>query len=487
MLKIIKKNEGVNPTEKRLISLAQNAFLGLWSYPNVYSNEGFSKNKTGKEVCDLLVVFENNVIIFSDKDTSFNSEIELSVAWKRWFRASVKDSIKQLYGAEKFIREHNDRLFIDASCETPFPVRFGDETRFFLISVTNNITSAAQAFFDNVAKGSSGTLINVPYYNIEECMENPFYIGDFFPGKTFVHVLDEISLKLILTELDTISDFLDYLKEKERVIRNGYLGLSPGEEDTLGAYLLGEGTIIDGASLPENHFAVIAEHEWISYTKSINYQIQLSYKKGSFFWDETIERFSNSILNATVGLGRDSDFHSHEETVRQLAAESRRARYYLAKSFLEKFKKVPSDRRSSRLVESIDEKGKFYIYIFLPRDKGQSYDDYRLERLTYVQNYSLVAKYKYPEMKKLILIATESKDSEGRSEDIMYCRFDSPLSKDERDLARRICKEEKILNDIVQKVSGGGEEQVPFRRKDKIGRNDPCYCGSGLKYKKCHG
>jgi len=23
-------------------------------------------------------------------------------------------------------------------------------------------------------------------------------------------------------------------------------------------------------------------------------------------------------------------------------------------------------------------------------------------------------------------------------------------------------------------------------RRDKIGRNDPCHCGSGLKYKKCH-
>jgi preprotein translocase subunit SecA len=21
----------------------------------------------------------------------------------------------------------------------------------------------------------------------------------------------------------------------------------------------------------------------------------------------------------------------------------------------------------------------------------------------------------------------------------------------------------------------------------KLGRNDPCYCGSGLKFKKCHG
>jgi preprotein translocase subunit SecA len=23
--------------------------------------------------------------------------------------------------------------------------------------------------------------------------------------------------------------------------------------------------------------------------------------------------------------------------------------------------------------------------------------------------------------------------------------------------------------------------------KQKIGRNDPCWCGSGKKYKKCHG
>jgi preprotein translocase subunit SecA len=28
----------------------------------------------------------------------------------------------------------------------------------------------------------------------------------------------------------------------------------------------------------------------------------------------------------------------------------------------------------------------------------------------------------------------------------------------------------------------------PFRREEpKLGRNDPCHCGSGKKYKKCHG
>jgi preprotein translocase subunit SecA len=32
------------------------------------------------------------------------------------------------------------------------------------------------------------------------------------------------------------------------------------------------------------------------------------------------------------------------------------------------------------------------------------------------------------------------------------------------------------------------EEHQPFvRGEEKIGRNDPCPCGSGKKYKQCHG
>jgi preprotein translocase subunit SecA len=41
-----------------------------------------------------------------------------------------------------------------------------------------------------------------------------------------------------------------------------------------------------------------------------------------------------------------------------------------------------------------------------------------------------------------------------------------------------------------QPGNGGGipeQETVVKDEKDKIGRNDPCWCGSGKKYKKCHG
>ena len=36
-------------------------------------------------------------------------------------------------------------------------------------------------------------------------------------------------------------------------------------------------------------------------------------------------------------------------------------------------------------------------------------------------------------------------------------------------------------------VGGNGGTPQPVRSATKIGRNDPCWCGSGKKYKKCHG
>jgi len=37
--------------------------------------------------------------------------------------------------------------------------------------------------------------------------------------------------------------------------------------------------------------------------------------------------------------------------------------------------------------------------------------------------------------------------------------------------------------------AGAGDASLPTQRRvgEKVGRNDPCPCGSGKKYKKCHG
>jgi len=59
------------------------------------------------------------------------------------------------------------------------------------------------------------------------------------------------------------------------------------------------------------------------------------------------------------------------------------------------------------------------------------------------------------------------------------------VSEEERELIRRRRRQQEELQFI-----GGGSPAArpqPVMRGEKIGRNDPCPCGSGKKYKKCHG
>ena len=53
-------------------------------------------------------------------------------------------------------------------------------------------------------------------------------------------------------------------------------------------------------------------------------------------------------------------------------------------------------------------------------------------------------------------------------------------------------EEERLLTHKAQKVTeshGDSDEKPETVRREgkKVGRNDPCPCGSGKKFKKCHG
>ncbi|GKU76789.1 preprotein translocase subunit SecA [Paenibacillus sp. L3-i20] len=60
---------------------------------------------------------------------------------------------------------------------------------------------------------------------------------------------------------------------------------------------------------------------------------------------------------------------------------------------------------------------------------------------------------------------------------IMKARVESNLERQE------------VVKGQTTSTSGGGEaaEKRPAKREDRAGRNDPCPCGSGKKYKQCHG
>ena len=114
---------GVTEAERYLQQLADRTFLTLWSYAGVYRDQRTGGGASeGKEVCDLLVVFQDHVLIFSDKDCAFPDTGDLALDWSRWYRRAVQKSAEQLWGAERWIRQFPERLFLDRSCTKPFPI-----------------------------------------------------------------------------------------------------------------------------------------------------------------------------------------------------------------------------------------------------------------------------------------------------------------------------------------------------------------------------
>jgi preprotein translocase subunit SecA len=57
------------------------------------------------------------------------------------------------------------------------------------------------------------------------------------------------------------------------------------------------------------------------------------------------------------------------------------------------------------------------------------------------------------------------------------------------DVARQLDRKQQRQQQDLQYQTGAGQAEPPkpVRAAAKVGRNDPCPCGSGKKYKKCHG
>lgn len=233
------KSTGATESERYLEKLCRTTFLSLWSYLGVYRDQGKkTASSDGKELADLLVVFGDHVIIFSDKLCEF-PDGEINVSWGRWFRKAILKSANQIYGAERWIRDDPDKLYLDKTCTQPFPIPLPplDRMKVHRIAVAHGAAEACKKHFD----GGSGSLIVCPEIKGREHYEGdgiePFYVGLVDPDREYVHVLDDTTLDIILKSLDTVDDFVAYLERKEAFVASGRLKLAMGEEEMLAHYL----------------------------------------------------------------------------------------------------------------------------------------------------------------------------------------------------------------------------------------------------------
>ncbi len=494
------RSGGITSAERYLQKLCDKTFLSLWSYPRVFRDQRIHGGRTeGKEVCDLLVVFENHVLIFSDKQCSFPRSGNLFQDWTRWCRQAVMKSARQVLGAERWIRFYPDRLFIDRNCTVPFPYPLPPPASaiFHRIVVTHGASSRCREEL-----GGSGSFMIMPSVIGEDHLvpgrgaSLPFAIGQLSPRCGFIHVLDDTSLDIVLQTRDTIADLTDYLTKKERFITSGRLVAAAGEEELLAYYLghLNEGGEHDFV-IPQGIGAMsIDEGLWERFKAHPQRKAQIEANQISYVWDGIIEKFAHNLRMGTFDKSSHPAFADQERLVRWLAREDRTCRRALSEKLHELIWRTPRGEFGRRILTPFRDGDPYYFFLIAPPAATETVREYRDKRYELLRMYCLAVKYRYPDAKHIIGFATETEPVKQRSEDLLYLdatRWGSELQSE----AEEIIKEFGLLRNTARTAFRVDEypvvaNKMALRTSGKrkgSRRNEPCPCGSGKKFKRCCG
>ena len=229
--------------EKFVYELAQKSFFTDWCYQS-------PKLPNDKEICDLLIVFNEIAIIWQIKDLKLDEN-------NKYNEGEVKKNIHQLSTARRRLFELN----IPLELENP---RRGKETfdpkaikEVYLISAL-------------LGKGED-------YFSFAEHAKIQI-----------IHTFTREFTQIVLNELDTIEDFIEYLREKERLISFPIkIIIQGGEQELLAYYLMNQRSF---GQLVKANVLLIEEGLWSELQKKPEYVAKKNEDKISYLWDEIINR-----------------------------------------------------------------------------------------------------------------------------------------------------------------------------------------------------
>jgi len=347
----------MTPSEKYVAELCEKSFLPFWSFPNPIG-------KKGKELCDVLVVCGNTIIIISVKDISISNSKDEMVAYDRWVKKSIYDSATQIYGAEKYLNSVDCILLKDRKTKIDLPFQ-------------------QERVIHRIAIAFGGR------------KDYPMPTGDL--GKGFVHVFDKDSTFTVLNELDTIIDFSNYLGAKEKFISKKVI-ITSTESDFLSFYLQ---TGLDFESCPD--VISIEQGSWKKYVETDEYAKWQEDIAPSYIWDFMIDQlYENHVKNKEINSRKDI-----ERAIRLVNTEPRMHRIVLGEMLEEAINK----KIKARMLLPLE--GAKHTYVFMPlTDKNWKEKEKELEYRC------VVARKEIPTVETVIGVAIGSNSKDESCFDI---------------------------------------------------------------------
>jgi hypothetical protein len=316
-----RKSEGLTESEAILASLCERSFLKLWTYPNLFK-------RPGKELIDLMVVFKDVVLLFSDKSCGYPDTGDAALDWRRWFSRGIAKSAHQVRQAERWLRTQPAEIFLDAAAKEKLPIALPSAA----VMTVHRICVATGAA-DRCRRETGQPMLGIDLTIADA--EAPLRIGTVTEAGGFLHVFDSHALELVLTQLDTVSDFVAYLEAKAPLAAGGWFKGAPTEADLL-AYYLHHGRTFPAAAeefvLEPNLWPQVAAQPAFVEGNRLN--------SAHRTWDRLIEYVTGQFLAEQLEFGNALTMGDYERLVRIMAGESRFYRRLLSQWIEERAERV---------------------------------------------------------------------------------------------------------------------------------------------------
>lgn len=400
-----KKSQGLTPSEAILSDLCEKSFLNLWTYPNLY-------RKAGKELADLIVIFGNDILIFSDKSIAYPGTDDPALNWSRWFRAAIKESAEQIWKAEHCIRKNPTQIFLDAKATQPLPLQLpaAADLRFHGICVVSRASERCTELTERPSLAVNLDVVDAG---------TPFTVGRITNQRSWVHVFDEITISRLLAALSTTKDFVAYLNAKERLLDGGLFTAADSELDILGYYLW------HNREFPtQSQPFQLDPNLWNTVCKNPQFQHGIQENRVSMFWDRLIEYLTNHYLDRTLEFGNELAMSEWEILVRLMASETRFYRRVLSEQIIKRIETVRAGEQY-KIGTLLPSENPLIQYVILvgPGSSEEDHAVYREDRSRELQMRCVAAKAAKPESRYFIGIALDAKKG-GGSEDFFFIDTD---------------------------------------------------------------
>lgn len=380
--------------EDFIYELAKKSFLVDWCYKN-------PKTPDGKEICDLLVVYDNIAIIWQIKDLKLDEN-------GKYKKSEVNKNLRQLFGAKRNLFELKRPIELENSRRGK---EIFDPSIISKIHLISALLGEGEEYF--------------PFIEVDK--------------KNVIHVFTREFTKIALNELDTIRDFIDYLKEKEKLVSFvKEIKLFGGEKELLAFYLSNERNF---EKFKGTDCLIINEGCWEDLCEKPEYLRKKHEDTVSYVWDSIINRAY------TCGAG-------YERTARELARQTRFERRILSKAFLDAHILAHKSEYNNTFRRFLDHEGTTYCFMFLDDPEP------RERRKSLLAAFCFIARGIYKDNKKVIGIATEMKIRPICSYDFCLLEIPEWNEKEQKEM-ERLQKETGICTNISRKSVH--EDEYPLK------------------------